>query len=66
MPRTAPSILHGRPRLSADPNFGFVVAAYTLGFLVLGGMILSVVYDYVSLTRALSKFPARSDARGSD
>ncbi len=66
MPRIAPSILHGRPRLSADPNFGFVVAAYTLGFLVLGGMILSVVYDYVSLTRALSKLSGRTEASGSD
>jgi heme exporter protein D len=52
--------------LSADPNFGFVVAAYIIGFVVLGGMILSVVTDYVSLKRALSKFPARSDTRGSD
>jgi len=52
--------------LSADPNFGFVVAAYTLGFLVLGGMILSVVYDYVSLTRALSKLSGRTEASGSD
>jgi hypothetical protein len=52
--------------LSADPNFGFVVAAYVLGFLVLGGMTLSVFYDYFSLRRALSKFPARSETQGSD
>jgi hypothetical protein len=52
--------------LSADPNFGFVIAAYLIGFLVLGGMILSVIYDYLSLRRALSKFPARSETQGSD
>jgi hypothetical protein len=51
--------------LSADPNFGFVIAAYVLGFIVLGGMTLAVLYDYVSLRRALSKFPTRSDARDS-
>jgi len=66
MPKTGPLMLHGRPRLSADPNFGFVIAAYLLGFLVLGGMILAVVSDYRSLKRALSKFPARSDALGVD
>lgn len=52
--------------MSADPNLGFVIAAYALGFLVLGGMILAVFYDYFSLRRALSKFPARSETHGSD
>jgi len=52
--------------LSADPNFGFVVAAYVIGFLVLGGMILSVLYDYLSLKRALSKFPTRPETQNSD
>ncbi len=51
--------------MSADPNFGFVVAAYALGFAVLGGMILAVVTDYLRLKRALSKFPGRSDTRAS-
>lgn len=52
--------------MSADPNFGFVIAAYLIGFLVLGGMTLSVLYDYFSLKRALSKFPARSETQVSD
>ncbi len=52
--------------MSADPNFSFVAAAYVIGFFVLGGMILAVVADYLSLKRALSKFSARTDASGSD
>lgn len=50
----------------SDPNFGFVVAAYGLGFLIVAGMILSIIFDYRSLKRALAKFPTRSDTRGSD
>jgi heme exporter protein D len=52
--------------LSADPHLVFVIAAYALGFVVLGGMVASVVTDYLSLKRALSKFPARSDPREAD
>jgi heme exporter protein CcmD len=59
-------MLPGRPRLSADPNFGFVMAAYVVGFLVLGGMIVAVVADYLALKRALKKFSARSDPREPD
>jgi heme exporter protein CcmD len=44
-----------------DPHFGFVVAAYGLGFLIIAGMILSILVDYRSLKRALEKFSARQD-----
>lgn len=50
----------------SDPHFGYVVAAYTVGFLLIGGMILSVIYDYLSLKRALSKFTQHSDTPASD
>jgi heme exporter protein CcmD len=46
----------------SDPHLGFVIAAYVVGFLLLGGMILAIWLDYRSLKRALEKFSARSEA----
>jgi hypothetical protein len=49
-----------------DPHFGFVVAAYALGFVIVGGMILAILLDYFTLKRALSQFasrPERQDAK---
>jgi heme exporter protein D len=40
-----------------DPNFGFVVAAYAIGFVVILSMIVIIVSDYVGLKRALSRLP---------
>jgi heme exporter protein CcmD len=48
-----------------DPHFGFVAAAYCLGFLIIAGMILSILIDYRSLKRALEKFSARQDQENS-
>jgi heme exporter protein CcmD len=44
-----------------DPNVGFIVAAYALGFVVIVGMIAAVLYDRAGLTRALAKL-SRDDA----
>jgi hypothetical protein len=42
--------------MSHDPNFGFVVAAYALAFVVIGGMIAAILIDSLRLKRALSLF----------
>lgn len=41
-----------------DPNFGFVVAAYAIGLLVLGGATAMILWDYLSLKRALARLSA--------
>jgi hypothetical protein len=46
--------------VSADPHFGFVIAAYGFGFLIVAGMTLLILRDYVNLKRALSRFDART------
>ena len=40
--------------MSHDSHFGFVIAAYALAAAVVGGMIGSIVVDYMRLKRALS------------
>ena len=40
--------------MSHDPHFGFVVAAYALAFLVIGGMTGAVLIDSFRLKRALA------------
>ena len=42
-----------------DPHIAYVAAAYGLGALVLGGMIVATLADYASLKRALARFPQR-------
>jgi len=49
----------------SDPNLGFIIAAYVLGFAVITGMIAAVLYDRASLTRALAKL-SRDDANGTE
>jgi heme exporter protein CcmD len=44
--------------MSHDPHFGFVIAAYALAFVVIGGMIGAVLIDYMRLKRALSLLAA--------
>jgi heme exporter protein D len=51
--------------LTEDPHFGFVVAAYLAGFLVVGGMTAAILKDYADLRRALSRFGSSADADGS-
>ncbi len=45
----------------SDPHFGFVVAAYALGFVIVGAMIIAILRDYFTLKRALSRFPGRGE-----
>lgn len=51
--------------MTADPNFGYVVAAYCAALAVVGGMILATLADYRSLKRRLAKLSART-GRGID
>jgi hypothetical protein len=39
----------------SDPNLGFIIAAYAIGFIVITGMIGAVLYDRMCLKRALAK-----------
>ena len=40
--------------MSHDPHFGFVVAAYAFAFVILAGMIVTILADYIRLKQALS------------
>ena len=40
--------------MSHDPHFGFVVAAYALSFVIVAGMIVTILADYMRLRQALS------------
>lgn len=40
--------------MSHDPHFGFVVAAYSLAFVIVTGMIVTIFADYIRLKRALA------------
>lgn len=42
--------------MSHDPHFGYIVAAYTLAFVILAGMTGATIADYLLLKRALSPF----------
>ena len=39
--------------MSHDPHFGFVVAAYALSFVIVAGMIVTILADYIRLKQAL-------------
>ncbi len=39
--------------MSHDPRFGFVVAAYALAFVIVAGMIVTILADYMRLKQAL-------------
>jgi heme exporter protein CcmD len=39
--------------MSHDPHFGFVIAAYALGFVIVAGMIVTILADYMRLKQAL-------------
>jgi heme exporter protein CcmD len=45
--------------VTADPHFGFVIAAYAIAFIIVAAMIFAILRDYFTLRRALSRFPAR-------
>jgi heme exporter protein CcmD len=40
--------------MSHDPHLGFVVAAYALAFVIVAGMIVTILADYMRLKQALS------------
>lgn len=45
--------------MTADPNFGFVIAAYAIALVIVAGMIFAIARDYSALKRELARFPAR-------
>lgn len=47
--------------MTSDPHFGFIVAAYGVGFVIIAGMIFVILRDYFALKQALSRFPARGE-----
>jgi heme exporter protein CcmD len=40
--------------MSHDPHLGFVVAAYALAFVIVVGMIMTILADYMLLKQALA------------
>ena len=40
--------------MSPDPHLGFVIAAYALAFVIVAGMIVTILADYMRLKQALS------------
>jgi heme exporter protein CcmD len=40
--------------MSHDPHLGFVIAAYALAFVIVTGMIVTILVDYMRLKQALS------------
>jgi heme exporter protein CcmD len=40
--------------MSRDPHFGFVIAAYVFAFVIVAGMIVTILADYMRLKQALS------------
>ena len=40
--------------MSPDPHLGFVIAAYALAFVIVAGMIGTILADYMRLKQALS------------
>lgn len=45
-----------------DPHLGFIIAAYALGFAVIAGMVVAILYDHITLRRALAKLSVRGDS----
>jgi heme exporter protein CcmD len=46
----------------AAPHIGFVIAAYAIAFVVIGGMVIGTLFDYRSLKKSLERVETR--ARG--
>jgi heme exporter protein CcmD len=43
----------------AAPHIGFVIAAYAIAFVVIGGMIVGTLADYRTLKKSLERVEAR-------
>lgn len=50
--------------MSSDPHFGFILSAYLVASIVVAGMIFAVLFDRWTLTRALKRLEAKTDALG--
>lgn len=46
--------------MSDDTYFGFILAAYLIGFIVIAVMIVSTLVDYGSLKRQIARLSART------
>lgn len=46
--------------MTAVPHFGFILAAYIAGALVIGVMIAATLIDYASLKKVLARLTARA------
>lgn len=46
--------------MTADTHFGFILAAYIAGILVIGGMVIWTLVDYATLKRTLARLAARA------
>jgi hypothetical protein len=46
--------------MSGDTHVGFIIAAYGAGFVLIGGMILVIILDYLRLKRALTRLGGRT------
>jgi hypothetical protein len=49
--------------MNGDAHFGFILAAYIAGLVVIGAMIFFTLADYASLKKTLARLAART---GSD
>jgi len=47
----------------SDPHWGFIIAAYVIAALVIGGMALKIVLDYRNLKQALGKIASTNSTR---
>ncbi|MGA7657076.1 MAG: heme exporter protein CcmD [Methylocella sp.] len=46
--------------MSHDPHLGFIIAAYALGFLIVAGMVGTIVADYLNLKQALASLSRKT------
>lgn len=48
--------------MTSDPHMSYVFAAYGFGAAAIAAMVFAILRDYLSLKRALGRFPTRRDA----
>jgi heme exporter protein CcmD len=48
--------------MNMDAHFGFILAAYIAGAVILAVMIVLTVFDYASLKKKLARLSARAGA----
>jgi heme exporter protein CcmD len=49
-----------------DPHYGFIIAAFALTFLVIGGMAIAILLDHRRLRRDLARLAAQLPANAAD